>query len=118
MPTFAALIMATSLAPSPMARVHEPGTPNLIRLSICAFWSLRARHATTEKHACETAVSTSAQSVAQYSIAFSSSTRHRLLSEATSCEHTAACIFVDSGVAFVGCLTQNEVGRDGCTIEK
>eukprot|EP00965_Chrysotila_dentata_P258743 6213330-Pleurochrysis_carterae.AAC.1 len=75
-PMWPALIMATSLAPSPIARQHDPGTPNLIMLSICAFWSLRARHATTARHELDTAVSTSPQTVAQYSIPFSSITMH------------------------------------------
>eukprot|EP00966_Prymnesium_polylepis_P158250 3657725-Prymnesium_polylepis.2 len=51
--------MSTSLAPSPMARQHDEGTACLIRLSICAFWSLRARHATTDREPLPTAASTS-----------------------------------------------------------
>mmetsp|Transcript_20111 Transcript_20111/g.43469 ORF Transcript_20111/g.43469 Transcript_20111/m.43469 type:complete len:368 (+) Transcript_20111:1830-2933(+) len=75
-PMWPALIMATSLAPSPIARQHDPGTPNLIMLSICAFWSLRARQATTERQTLATSVNTGLHSVPKYSIAFSSKMRH------------------------------------------
>lgn len=63
------LIIATSLAPSPMARQQLFGLAVLTSSSICAFWSLRARHATTEWLQLLTAASTSLHSVPQYSIA-------------------------------------------------
>eukprot|EP00966_Prymnesium_polylepis_P307012 7094616-Prymnesium_polylepis.1 len=75
-----------------MARQQLSGTVSRIRLSICAFWSLRARHATTDRDALPTAASASRHSVPQYSIAFSSST-----SEASAA--------ISPGVAFGAALT-------------
>eukprot|EP00967_Tisochrysis_lutea_P015824 scaffold17829_cov30-Tisochrysis_lutea.AAC.4 len=46
-----------------MARQQADGTSLLMSCNSCAFWSLRARHATTERHPSETAARASRQSV-------------------------------------------------------
>ena len=69
-PMCPALIMATSFAPSPIARQQASGTELRMRLSICAFWSFLALAATTDREAEPTEAITSGQRVPRYSMAY------------------------------------------------
>mmetsp|Transcript_22977 Transcript_22977/g.54413 ORF Transcript_22977/g.54413 Transcript_22977/m.54413 type:complete len:312 (+) Transcript_22977:429-1364(+) len=74
-PTCAALIIATSLAPSPMASTRAPSPPARTMRTSCAFCSWRQRQATTALARRATKPKSSGATAQSQSIAFSSTTR-------------------------------------------